>query len=288
MKSRPDRTDNKGMSLLMPNAKKPDLSVKIRKLRELFHEWESVLVAFSGGIDSTLVLKIAYEELGSRALAVTAQSPTFPEIEAEGVRRLAREIGVPVRFVVTNQLTSPDFIRNDKSRCYYCKTDLHHALGPVKEETGFHVIVDGTNMDDLGEDRPGIQAARELGVHSPLVQAGFYKSDVRQLAKVIGLSNWDKPAAACLSSRIPRGLVITEQNLRRVEQAELILLDKGFRQVRVRDHDGLARIEVDESELPRLLDPALRTRIFLEMQQLGFRLITLDLAGYRAGGGNIT
>ena len=288
MKASSQSTENIDMSTFITVTHGADLSSKVRKMRQLFREWGSVLVAFSGGIDSTLVLKLAYEELGSRALGVTAVSPTFPETEAEAVHTLAREIGVTVRFVETNQLISPDFTRNDGSRCYHCKTDLHQALTPIKEETGIQIVVDGTNMDDLGDDRPGIQAARQLGVQSPLVKAGFYKSDVRQVARNLGLSNWDKPAAACLSSRIPRGLTITEQNLRRVERAELILSHEGFRQVRVRDHEGLARIEVDESELSRFLDPARRTRILKELQKVGFRLVTLDLAGYRPGGGNIS
>jgi len=264
----------------------PDLQLKAKKLESVFQEMGSVLVAFSGGIDSTLVLKLACETLGNQAIAVVAVSPTFPQEELEDVQKISKEIGAKLITAHTNQLEIDSFVRNDASRCYHCKTDLYGLLDPIKNETGIRIVVDGTNIDDLGDDRPGIQAARAHGVRSPLVEAGLTKSDVRNLAQHLRLSNWDKPAAACLSSRIPRGLVITELNLRRVEKAETILKQEGFRLVRVRDHEGIARIEVGREEVEHFFDVARRQRITQSLKALGFRWITLDLEGYQVGGGN--
>jgi len=261
-----------------------DLRNKTATLIDCFQGLEGALVAFSGGVDSTLVLKIAWEVLGDRATAVTAASPTLPREELEAVRQLSREIGARLIVASTNQLDVEEFAQNDAMRCYHCKTDLYRLLAPIKQDTGVATIVDGAHVDDLGDDRPGMQAAREFGVRSPLVEAGFQKADVRTLAKALGLSNWDKPAAACLSSRIPRGTRITEQKLQRVEQAERILKEEGFRQVRVRDHEGIARIEVDRNELPALLEPALRDRITRSLKAIGFQFVTVDLEGYRPGG----
>ncbi len=261
---------------------------KAKKLETILREMGAVLVAFSGGIDSTLVLKLAYDTLGHRAIAVTAVSPTFPSEELETVHTLSREIGAKLITAHTNQLKIADFARNDASRCYHCKTDLYQLFNPIKQETGISAVVDGTNIDDLDDDRPGIQAVREHGVRSPLVEAGFTKADVRTLARHLGLSNWDKPAAACLSSRIPRGLVITEVNLRRVEKAEEILKQEGFRHVRVRDHEGIARIEVDQQEIDAFLDAGRRKKITDGLKRLGFRWVTVDLEGYRVGGGQPT
>jgi uncharacterized protein len=262
------------------------LDGKLRRLRRIFHELESVLVAFSGGIDSTLVLKVAHDALGADALAVTAVSPTFPEIELEWTRKLVAEIGVRHRIVETDQLQIPAFAQNDATRCFHCKTDLYQVLTPIQRELNRRAIVDGTNLDDLGDDRPGLAAARQWGVRSPLLEAGLSKQETRELARELGLSNWDKPAAACLSSRIQRGTPITIEKLARVERAEAFLLGQGFRQVRVRDSDGAARVEVDAGELPRLFEPAMRRAVSERLLEFGFATVTLDPAGYRAGGGN--
>lgn len=261
-----------------------DLRSKTATLVDCFRGLDGVLVAFSGGVDSTLVLKIAAEVLGARATAVTAASPTLPHDELNAVRQLSEEIGARLIVASTNQLDVEEFVRNDSMRCYHCKTDLYRLLAPIQQDTGIATVVDGAHVDDLGDDRPGMQAAREFGVRSPLMEAGFRKADVRTLAQTLGLSNWDKPAAACLSSRIPRGTRITEQKLQRVEHAERLLKEEGFKQVRVRDHDGMARIEVDPAELPALLDPVRRDRITRNLKALGFQFVTVDLEGYRLGG----
>ncbi len=261
------------------------LQSKAANLLHLFQGLEGALVAFSGGVDSTLVLKIASDVLGPRATAVTAASPTLPHEELETVRQLSEDIGARLIVASTNQLNIEDFVRNDSMRCYHCKSDLYQLFAPIKQKTGISTIVDGTHVDDLGDDRPGMQAAQQFGVRSPLVETGFRKADIRTLAKTLGLSNWDKPAAACLSSRIPRGTRITEQKLQRVGQAERLLREEGFRLVRVRDHEGIARIEVDPKELSDFLEPVRRHRMTQGLKTLGFQFVTLDLEGYRLGGG---
>lgn len=286
MKSKAQATDNGVMKNLVGASLESSLQEKFLELRKLFHDMGAVLVAFSGGIDSTLVLKLAHDTLGSRAIAVTAVSPTFPEVELDTVRQLSQEIGARLIITETNQLQMPHFVRNDGMRCYHCKTDLYHLLGDIQKDLDIPNVVDGTNRDDLSDERPGIKAAREFGVRSPLVEVSMGKADIRTLAKTLGLSNWDKPAAACLSSRIPRGIMITHEKLRRVEKAEAFLLDEGFRQVRVRDHEGLARIELDSEDLSAFLDPDRRQRVTQALKNAGFRRVTLDLEGYRQGGGN--
>jgi len=263
------------------------LEHKLHHLREIFAAMDSVLVAYSGGIDSTVVLKVAYDQLQDRAVGVTAISPTFPAVELDSATRVAKEIGVRHELVQTDQLMIPAFIENDANRCFHCKTDLYQLLGKLRETRASAVIVDGTNLDDLGDDRPGIKAAREWGVRSPLVEANLSKAEIRSLAKDLDLSNWDKPAAACLSSRIPRGITITREKLSRVEQAEEALLAEGFRHCRVRDHGEIARIEVRQDELIRILDGERGTRISRRVKELGFRFVTIDLEGYRPGGVSI-
>ena len=257
---------------------------KLDRLRHIVADMQSVLVAFSGGIDSTLVLKVAHDELGTKAVGITAVSPTYPAAELESATRTAQEIGALHEVVSTDQLEIPAFVQNDAARCFHCKTDLYRLLERLRASRSMQWILDGTNMDDLGDDRPGIKAAREWAVRSPLVEAGLTKADVRSAAHSLGLSTWDKPAAACLSSRIPRGAPITVDKLRRVEQAEAILQAEGFRQVRVRDHGDIARIELAPEEFPRLDQPALRSSLSARLREVGFRFICVDLEGYRPGG----
>jgi uncharacterized protein len=264
----------------------PEATEKLTRLQALFQELGPVLVAFSGGIDSTLVFKVAHETLGRKATAVTAVSPTYPASELEGARRLAAEIGGQHIVIQTDQLEIPAFVQNNASRCYHCKTDLYQALDKMRHDLKADWMVDGTNLDDLGDDRPGILAAREWRVRSPLVEVALNKEQVRQLARHVGLSNWDKPAAACLSSRIPRGMTITKEALSRVELAEAVLMEEGFRQFRVRDHQDLARIELGTDELARMTSAGLRDRMVRRLKELGYRFVTLDLQGYRRGGGN--
>ena len=263
------------------------LEHKLHHLREIFAAMDSVLVAYSGGIDSTVVLKVAYDQLGDSVVGVTAISPTFPAVELESATRVAKEIGARHELIETDQLKIPAFTENDANRCFHCKTDLYQLLGQLRALRASAVIVDGTNLDDLGDDRPGIKAAREWGVRSPLVEAGFTKADIRLLARDLRLSNWDKPAAACLSSRIPRGVTITREKLSRVELAEEVLLAEGFRHCRVRDHGEIARIELAQDELSRMIEAGRGTRINRLVKELGFRFVTIDLEGYRPGGVSI-
>jgi len=260
------------------------LQEKLDRLRTILTEMDSVVVAYSGGIDSTVVLKVAHDQLRQNAVGVTAVSPTFPSIELEAAERIAQEIGAHHETVRTDQLTIDDFVRNDANRCFHCKTDLYQLLGAVRQSKAAAYVVDGTNLDDLGDDRPGIKAAREWGVRSPLVEAKLSKADIRILAKELGLSNWDKPAAACLSSRIPRGVPITLEKLSRVEEAEAMLHREGFRHFRVRNHGEIARIELRQDELPRLLESDRSARISAKLKELGFKYVTADLEGYRPGG----
>jgi uncharacterized protein len=232
------------------------LQIKLTTLRHIISDMQSVLVAYSGGIDSTVVLKIAHEQLGEQALGLTAVSPTFPMVELNGAKQVAIEIGARHELVHTDQLEIPAFVQNDAARCFHCKTDLYQLLDGLREPRASKWIADGTNLDDLGDDRPGIKAAREWGIRSPLVEASLSKSDVRALA----------------------------QMLRRVEEAEDILHAEGFHHMRVREHGEVARIEVGADDFPRLNQPDMRAHISARLRKVGFRFICVDLEGYRPGG----
>ncbi|MCU4753565.1 ATP-dependent sacrificial sulfur transferase LarE [Halobacteria archaeon AArc-curdl1] len=247
-------------------------------------EHDGVLVAFSGGVDSSTVAALAAEALGEDAVACTAKSETLPEAELEDAKRVAGEIGIRHEIVEFSELDSDAFIANDEDRCYHCRTMRLGKMLEKARELGIETVCDGTNADDPGAGhRPGLQAVEELEIHSPLLAHEFSKAEVRELADEYDLSVADKPSMACLSSRIPTGLAVTEERLTRVEQAEALVRQRGFEGFRVRDHDGLARIEVAPEDLEDALDPAFVESIRDPLADLGFDHVTLDLHGYRTG-----
>ena len=257
---------------------------KLAAAREDLASREGVLVAFSGGVDSSVVAAIAHEALGANAVACTARSETLPESELEDARRVAKEIGVRHEEVTFSELDSEAFVENDEDRCYHCRTMRLSAMYDRANELGISVVCDGTNASDPGEGhRPGLQAVAELDAHSPLLAHDITKAEVREIARHYGLSVADKPSMACLSSRIPTGLAVTEERLSRVERAVRLLREWGFDQFRVRDHDGLARIEVGQGELPAALTQEFARTVREHFADLGFDHVTLDLEGYRTG-----
>jgi uncharacterized protein len=264
----------------------PAIQAKLDSLRVWLRSKGSVLVCYSGGIDSAFLLAVATQELKSQAVGLTALSPSLATTERQDAEAFARQIGAVHHLAETHEIDRPGYAQNDADRCFHCKTELYEVAERKRREWGLSVILNGTNTDDLGDYRPGLVAATRAKVKSPLVELGFNKADVRAAARHLGLDLWDKPAAACLSSRIPYGTSVTPERLSQVEQLETALKTLGFRQLRVRWHDKIARIELGVDELPRALEPELRESIVQAGKRCGFCYITLDLAGYRQGSHN--
>ena len=256
---------------------------KLSTLRNTFREMERVVIAFSGGVDSSYLLSVAVDELGDRALGVTALSPTFAASEEGDAREVARFLGARHELFDTDQLEMPDFVENDGRRCYFCRVDMFSKLREIADAHQIHWLVDGTLLDDLDDVRPGLKARDEEGVRSPFVEAGMTKNEVRALARERCLPNWDKPSESCLASRIPLGVPVSFELLGQIARAEAVLHEFGFRQVRVRHHGAIARIEVGQDEIARLLDSTVRDTVSKGIRDAGYGFVTVDLAGYRTG-----
>src|SRR6185436_16528334 len=261
----------------------PALLLKHAALRRILEDIPSLIVAYSGGVDSAYLAFLATDVLGSRALCVTADSPSYPDRHRQLALSLAARFGLHHEVIRTGELERPEYRANPANRCYYCKHELYTHLAAIARERGLAVIADGSNADDRGDYRPGRQAAREFGVRSPLDEAGLTKSDIRELSRRAGLPTWDEPASACLSSRIPYLSEVTDEKLRTIERAEAVLRDLGFRIFRVRHHDAIARIELGRDEIPRALEPDVADTIDRELRALGYQHVAIDLRGYRLG-----
>lgn len=262
----------------------PELDTKYRRLQQALNELDSVLVAFSGGVDSTLLLKVAHDVLGDRCIAATADSETYPREELAEARQLATGIGARHIVVQTDELADERYAANRPDRCFHCKQTLFRELFPLAKEHGLAHVVYGAMADDMGDHRPGHQAAREWNVRSPLLEAGLTKAEIRELSRYLALPTWNKPSFACLSSRVPYGQTIDAAQLRQIDEAERVLRGHGFSGFRVRHHGDLARLELPPADLPRALE--LREQLIEQLTALGYVYVTLDLKGFRSGSMN--
>jgi uncharacterized protein len=262
---------------------KTNIEEKLDHLKKTLCDMGAVLVAYSGGVDSTFLAVTAHEVLGKNSLAVFAASPVAPPMEKEEAEALAHNIGLRFKIIESSEMSNPDFVANPPERCYYCKRELFSELKPIAQAEGLKWIADGTNADDLSDFRPGRKASAEAGIRSPLLEAGLTKAEIRQLSHAQGLPTWDRPASPCLASRIPYGIPVTAETLNKIARGEQYLHSLGLRQLRLRHHGDIARIELDPEDMDKIIKPEIRQDIVKHLKALGYKYVTLDLTGYRIG-----